>query len=128
MKTNIVRRRLVQAVLVGAVTTVIVAIGTPAFAATVKTCTISTLWGTSCSTGAVPPNSGTHSVNWEVSTVYCGAHWQVIDAGNGVQVGVGNVGANVTTGWTISGLYSSAGYYLRVTNSCWPTYGKISNP
>jgi hypothetical protein len=128
MKTRTARKRLVQAVLAVAMTIGIVATGTPAFAdATVKTCTIASLFGTSCSTGSVPPSSG-HTVNWEVDTVYCGAHWQVIDAGNGVQVGGGDVGSGVHTGWTISGLYSSAGYYTRITNSCWPTYGRISNP
>ncbi len=129
MKTKTGRRRLAQTALAVAATIGIVATGTPALAVTVETCTLADVWARSCSTRSVRPNSGTHSINWMVSTVFCGATWQVIDSANGVQVGSGYVPADVpSTGWTISGLYSSSGYYLRVNDSCWPTYGKISNP
>jgi len=126
MDIKTVRRR---ALLAAAIVIGIMATATPAYAdATIRTCTITLLWGTSCTTGTVLPNSGTHSVNWEVDTVYCTAHWQVIDAQNGVQVGSGNVGQDERRSSTIVGLYSPVGYYLRVSNSCYATYGKISNP
>jgi hypothetical protein len=124
MKTG--RRRLAQAVLAMAVTIGILVVGTPAFAQS-STCTIWAPTGRSCTTGSVPPSTNAHHIHWLVDTVYCGAHWQVIDTRNGAQVGVGDVPKDAVGEGFIYGLYSSAGYHLRITNSCYATFGRISN-
>jgi hypothetical protein len=119
-----VKKRLVQAALGTAMAIGFVAVGTPAHAAT-STCTIWLLTGRSCTTGSVNSHTYGHYVKWLVNTAACGAHWEVFDSNNGVRVGEGYVPYESEGSGFIYGLYSR--YHLRVTNSCYATYGRISN-
>jgi hypothetical protein len=121
---NKIKRRLVQATLATALAIGIVAVGTPALAAS-STCTIWWVGGRSCTTGSVNSHSYGHYVMWLVDTAACGAHWEVFDSNNGARVGEGYVPNETVGSGFIYGLYSR--YHLKVTNSCYATFGRISN-
>jgi hypothetical protein len=115
-KRNSVRRRLAQAALAaGTAVGVVAAMTTPAHAA-VSTCTIWWPGPGNCTTGAVKPHPNAW-VDWRVAGGTGATGWRMYDAGNGVTVASGTVQAGQTRSGTVFGLYSGAGYKIRITSS-----------